>query len=180
MLRPRFGVFVGAWRRATPVLDTPRVPERLVGRQSEFGAVPERLAPVFRDRDELATSTNLGETLRHALQQSANLVVICSPAKANLRLAQGRYEEARTLAVAARAILERDMPDDSWQVGAAKAVEGAALSRLRRYVEAEPLLKSSIPALGDSTIPGLQQATLQCLVELYMAWGRPQEADGFR
>jgi len=55
------------------------------GRETEFGPVPERLAPVFRDRDELATATNLGETLTRALRQSANQVVICSPAAAKSR-----------------------------------------------------------------------------------------------
>ncbi len=66
-------------------LETYRVPKHLVGRETEFGPVPERLAPVFRDRDELATATNLGETLTRALQQSANQVVICSPAAARSR-----------------------------------------------------------------------------------------------
>ena len=59
------------------------------GAQTEFGPVPERFAPVFRDRDELATATNLGETLTRALQQSAFQIVICSPkAAANSTLGQ--------------------------------------------------------------------------------------------
>jgi tetratricopeptide (TPR) repeat protein len=66
-------------------LETYRVPKRLVGRQTEFGPVPGRLTPVFRDRDELATSTNLGDTLTRALQQSASQIVICSPAAAKSR-----------------------------------------------------------------------------------------------
>ena len=49
-------------------LETYRVPKRLVGRETEFGPVPERLAPVFRDRDELATATNLGDILTRALR----------------------------------------------------------------------------------------------------------------
>ncbi|MBK7902163.1 MAG: toll/interleukin-1 receptor domain-containing protein [Proteobacteria bacterium] len=66
-------------------LETYSVPKRLVGRQTEFGPVPARFAPVFRDRDELATATNLGETLTRALEQSAFQVVICSPAAAKSR-----------------------------------------------------------------------------------------------
>ena len=66
-------------------LETYRIPKHLVGRQTEFGDVPERLAPVFRDRDELPTATNLGETLTRALQQSACQIVICSPAAAKSR-----------------------------------------------------------------------------------------------
>ena len=66
-------------------LETYSVPKRLVGSQTEFGPVPARFAPVFRDRDELATATNLGETLTRALEQSAFQVVICSPAAAKSR-----------------------------------------------------------------------------------------------
>jgi tetratricopeptide (TPR) repeat protein len=66
-------------------LETYRVPKHLVGRETAFGPVPERLAPVFRDRDELPTATNLGETLTRALQESAFQVVICSTAAAKSR-----------------------------------------------------------------------------------------------
>jgi hypothetical protein len=66
-------------------LETYRVPKHLVGRETVFGPVPERLAPVFRDRDELASATNLGETLTRALRESANQIVICSPAAARSR-----------------------------------------------------------------------------------------------
>ena len=66
-------------------LETYRVPKHLVGTVTAFGPVPERLAPVFRDRDELATATNLGATLTKALEQSAFQVVICSPAAATSR-----------------------------------------------------------------------------------------------
>ena len=66
-------------------LETYRVPKHLVGRETAFGPVPERFAPVFRDRDELATATNLGETLTRALEQSAFQVVICSTAAAKSR-----------------------------------------------------------------------------------------------
>jgi tetratricopeptide (TPR) repeat protein len=74
-------------------LETYRVPKRLVGRQTAFGAVPERLAPVFRDREELATATSLGETLTQALRDSACQIVICSPAAARSRWVN---EEIRT------------------------------------------------------------------------------------
>jgi tetratricopeptide (TPR) repeat protein len=66
-------------------LETYRLPKALVGQQSGFGSVPERFAPVFRDREELATATDLGATLIAALEQSACLVVICSPKAAKSR-----------------------------------------------------------------------------------------------
>jgi tetratricopeptide (TPR) repeat protein len=60
-------------------LETYRVPKRLVGQATGAGVVPPRLAPVFRDREELASSSDLGRTVNAALAQSANLIVICSP-----------------------------------------------------------------------------------------------------
>src|ERR1019366_3609919 len=56
-----------------------RVPRRLIGTQTAFGILSNRLAPVFRDRSDLSATTDLGETINNALQDSANLVVICSP-----------------------------------------------------------------------------------------------------
>ena len=66
-------------------LETYRIPKRLVGKETAYGPVPERIAPVFRDRDELATATSLGEILTAALEQSACQLVICSRRSAKSR-----------------------------------------------------------------------------------------------
>lgn len=60
-------------------LETFRMPKKLIGEPSLFGPVPRRLPPVFRDRDELTASGDLGENLRAALASSRFLVVLCSP-----------------------------------------------------------------------------------------------------
>lgn len=56
-----------------------RVPKRLVGSAGRDGAVPARLFPIFRDREELSSSSDLNSEIKFALEQSASLVVICSP-----------------------------------------------------------------------------------------------------
>ena len=61
-------------------LEAYRVPARFHGLVAPIGVVGPRIAPVFRDRDELPTTSDLGETIRTALRQSATLVAICSPA----------------------------------------------------------------------------------------------------
>jgi len=66
-------------------LEAYRPPKGLVGTQTPCGAVPERFSPVFRDREELATSTSLGDTLTRALEDSACQIVICSPRAAKSR-----------------------------------------------------------------------------------------------
>lgn len=65
-----------------------RVSARFHGRMAPIGVVERRIAPVFRDRDELPTTSALGETIRAALRQSATLVVICSPRSAKSRWVQ--------------------------------------------------------------------------------------------
>jgi len=70
-----------------------RIPKRLVGHASPFGALGRRLPPAFRDRDELASSSDLAASVRAALEQSAFLVVICTPNSAASRWVN---EEIRT------------------------------------------------------------------------------------
>jgi eukaryotic-like serine/threonine-protein kinase len=66
-------------------LESYRIPKRLVGTAGHSGAIPARLFPVFRDRDELASSHDLSVSIKAALENSAHLIVICSPASATSR-----------------------------------------------------------------------------------------------
>jgi len=61
-------------------LENYRVPRRLVGKQGRFGEIPARLAPVFRDREDLSSSASLSESVQQELAAAETLVVICSPA----------------------------------------------------------------------------------------------------
>jgi WD40 repeat protein len=74
-------------------LETYRVPGRLIGRESRDGTVPPRVFPIFRDREELPVSADLGSNINEALRESRYLIVICSP-----RSAQSRWvgEEIKT------------------------------------------------------------------------------------
>jgi len=47
--------------------------------------VPKRLVPVFRDREELASATDLGTVINEALRLSGCQIVICSPSAARSR-----------------------------------------------------------------------------------------------
>jgi tetratricopeptide (TPR) repeat protein len=66
-------------------LETYPVPKRLWGRTALFGEIGRRLPPVFRDREELASSADLAASVRLGLSESASLVVICSPHSAASR-----------------------------------------------------------------------------------------------
>ena len=66
-------------------LETYRVPKRLRGMPIAAGRVPASLSPIFRDRDELPTASDLGSAIEQALRQSWCLIVICSPESARSR-----------------------------------------------------------------------------------------------
>jgi tetratricopeptide (TPR) repeat protein len=70
----------GAWLHKS--LESYRPPKQLIGTVTARGPVPKRLAPIFRDREELATATDLGTVINEALRQSACQIVICSPSAA--------------------------------------------------------------------------------------------------
>src|SRR5688572_431435 len=76
-------------------LETYRVPSRLVGTQGAHGLIGPRLGTFFRDRDELPSSGDLGGTIRAALDESAALIVVCSPAAARSRWVNAEVENFR-------------------------------------------------------------------------------------
>ena len=92
-----------------------RLPAALIGRPAPWGELERRLPPVFQDREELAASTNLADSVRQALKESHSLIVICSTAGAGSRWVN---EEVRTFANLGRAshiqcliVPEADDPD---------------------------------------------------------------------
>lgn len=85
-----------------------RFPRAIIGLDSPFGPVPRKLPPVFRDRDELPASGDLGAELREALATSRFQIVICSPRAAQskwvneeIMLFKRQHGEHRTLALIA-------------------------------------------------------------------------------
>lgn len=83
-----------------------RFPKALVGAASPFGSVPRRLPPVFRDRDELPASSDLGRELRDGLARSRFQIVLCSPKAATSKWVNEEilsfkrlHGEGRTLAL---------------------------------------------------------------------------------
>jgi tetratricopeptide (TPR) repeat protein len=66
-------------------LESYRPPRHLVGAVTDRGPVPKRLAPVFRDREELPSATDLGAAISKALRKSECQIVICSKRAARSR-----------------------------------------------------------------------------------------------
>jgi len=84
-------------RRLHARLERYAVPRRLVGRMAASGAVPKRLVPIFRDREELPAARDLTSEVRAALEASRSLIVICSPAAAASKWVAREVEVFREL-----------------------------------------------------------------------------------
>lgn len=71
----------GKWLQRA--LESYQVPRHLVGKATSVGDVPGRINPVFRDREDLSSANDLKDTVKKALADSENLIVVCSPEAAN-------------------------------------------------------------------------------------------------
>ena len=75
-----------------------KTPPSLIGQKSWRGgyAIPKKLYPVFRDREELAAGASLNDALTSALHSARYLIVICSPnsAKSHWVNEEVRYFES--------------------------------------------------------------------------------------
>jgi tetratricopeptide (TPR) repeat protein len=94
----------------------------------------------------------------------------------------GRAHEAEPLLREALAVLEPRVPRQSNPIAIMLGNLGDCLVAQARYVEAEPLLNESymtLKAVHVPQSPALDEAR-QRLVELYEAWGKPQEAARYR
>jgi hypothetical protein len=58
-------------------LEAYRVPKRLVGTDGEFGHIPKRFTPVFRDLEDLSSSANLNDSVVNELATAESLIVVC-------------------------------------------------------------------------------------------------------
>ena len=171
----------------------PLLSEALTIRRQAFGDQDTRVASVMA----LLGSVRLGqgfpqqaeELYRKAIEiqsdrlgESHYLVAWSERNLAALRLASGELRAARKLLHRARANLNQALPSDHWRILATDSVFGALLTAEGSYAEAEPLLLESYRQLTDQR--GEQAVhsrdARRWLVQLYEAWGRPDEAAPFR
>lgn len=77
-------------------LERYRIPAHLAG-TADASPGRRKLGRVFQDRSELASSSDLGETLKQALTDSEALIVICSPTSAKSRWVNEEIRQFRAL-----------------------------------------------------------------------------------
>jgi tetratricopeptide (TPR) repeat protein len=121
--------------------------------------------------------------MRRRLEGDEHPAVAASlTALAQLMVATGVYEDGHLLAQQARQIFSTALSESHWRTGVASSVEGASLTGLRRFDEAEALLTASY-ALLDTDAGVLEiykRDVLRHLVRLYLAWGKPQQATRYQ
>jgi tetratricopeptide (TPR) repeat protein len=115
-------------------LETYRVPRHLV---REHDLDSNRLIPIFRDREELASSGDLSAVVQQALADSENLVVVCSPAAAESRWVNEEVMRFKQLGKEERVFcLLIGEPAESFPMAALVDVDGDGYATLE---ETEPL-----------------------------------------
>ena len=120
------------------------------------------------------------------------LIAIYTINLASVHLARGEPEAAEPLlreglrirALAPQLVPNRRriFPEDDWTVGATKSLLGAALTALARYGEAETVLleaRRDLDAMSPPPRPDVD-ANITRLVDLYIAWGKQDEAARYR
>ncbi|MBK9089507.1 MAG: serine/threonine protein kinase [Holophagales bacterium] len=133
---------------------------------------PQEAEPLFRSALAI-NSRVLGE---HHPAVATNMTHL-----AETLLAQGDPEEAAGLLNAILAFPTEMLPTDHKSRAGAKSLLGACLTAQRKYPEAERML---LDAWAAQTKPGIAGRgpgrTHQRILDLYKAWGRPDEAEAFR
>ena len=96
-------------------LESFRLDKDLVGRKTPLGPVPKTLRPIFRDREEFSSGHTLTDATVAALDASAALIVLCSPAAAGrpavneeVRLFRSRHPDRPVIPV----IVDGTVPDN--------------------------------------------------------------------
>ena len=118
-------------------LERYRVPPRLIDALEGERDLPRRLFPIFRDRSELSSSSDLGSALQQSLADSEYLVLVCSPAAARSRWlnAEVRYFRAlgrsdRILCFVVDGELDVDHPDCAFPPALLESEGGAVVEPL--------------------------------------------------
>ncbi len=84
-------------RRLHRRLEGYSVPRALRLRGAHHRSLPDRLVPIFRDREELPAATDLTAQVREALSSAASLIVVCSPSAARSPWVNREIELFRSL-----------------------------------------------------------------------------------
>jgi tetratricopeptide (TPR) repeat protein len=134
-------------------LEAYRIPGHIV---DNYQLKSNRLIPIFRDREELPSSNDLSASIRQALADSANLIVICSRAAAASRWVDEEINAFKQMGRADRIFcLLIDDPEHGFPPAVLVDTDGDGVATVR---ETEPLA-----ANPDSDADGKSGALLKLI-----------------
>ena len=108
-------------------------------------------------------------------------VALTRIAMAKFLLETERPERAVELATAANESLTEAVGDDHRWTARARSVQGMALVALGQFARAEPLVVRAYETLRTSGgSPESVRSALRGVADLYLAWGRPEEAEPYQ
>lgn len=147
-------------------LEAYRLPSRLRGGSGEHGPLPERLTPIFRDRDDLSSAGQLGPQIQAALAESEALVVVCSPSAARSPFVDSEILAYKRLGRGAR--IYAFIVDGEPNAGDARECFPPAL-RLELDADGQPGATPANPIAADARTgkDGKSLATLKLLAGLF-------------
>jgi serine/threonine protein kinase/Tfp pilus assembly protein PilF len=140
-------------------------------KQDRFAEAEPYFREAFEGRRRL-----LGHGNRLTLASGANLGMVL--------IAQERYVDAEKFLRTNLSVIESAIGEDDLETARARSLLGAALTGLERNEEAEAHLLAA-HANFEETLPARYRveglsASIDRLVHLYEAWGKPAEADAWR
>jgi eukaryotic-like serine/threonine-protein kinase len=151
----------------------------VLGAQSALASFLEQQR---RWSEALALRQNELEVAEHEYGDSSVYVARALATLGAHHLARGMAKEAEADFRRALAIRRQLHPPTYWRVGEAEVMLGGCLARVRRFGEAEPLLRSGIENLKQSSDapPADVQKAFSTLIAFYEASGRAEEASQYR
>lgn len=159
---------------------------RTLGDHPSLFTAVNNLARLLRDQGKLEEAEPFAreaiEGWRKTLGEDNRLTLIGLNNLASLTLELDRLAEAEVLYVELLQIAAKALPEGHWMVSVFHRNYAKCLASLGRFEEAEPLLLASVENLTAVLGPTHQNTrkTLDCVVEFYESWNKPEEASRWR
>ncbi len=158
----------------------------LGGEHPEVSTNMSNLALVLRSKGSFEEAEDMFRQVlemdRKFLGENHPYVAITLNNLGALLVMKGAYDEAEQSFSQAVAVLKRAFPENHWQIANANSLLGGCLSKSGKFVQAEKLLVKSYSTLEKqfgASHPRTQGA-LRRIIELYVAWGKPEKAAKYR
>jgi tetratricopeptide (TPR) repeat protein len=132
-------------------------------------------------RDYTTADRYLGEALamrRRLFSQSHPEIASSLLNVGILQVATGKYRDALVSSRTAADIYTAALSATNWKTALAESINGAALTGIGKYQEAEKRLMPSYTILikDAGALPMYRELARRYLEELYQSWGRPRDA----